>query len=99
MQQCIICKEILFRHLKDIADRYDFRHVVDGTNYDDWLEEREVFKIQDKFNIKRPLVEARIASEEVRSLLKTYKLPNWNQPPYSCSKGEMYITELISLTV
>lgn len=95
MRQCIVCKEILFRHLKDIADQYDFLNVVDGTNYDDWLEEREVFKIQEKFNIKRPLVEARITSKEIRSLLKTYNLPNWNHPHYSCSKDEMDITEFI----
>lgn len=94
-RQCMVCKEILFHHLKGVADQSGFPNLVDGTNYDDWQEERPVFKIREKFDVRGPLVEARITSKEVSSILKAYNLPNWSQPHYSCSKDEIDLSELI----
>jgi pyridinium-3,5-biscarboxylic acid mononucleotide sulfurtransferase len=75
--RCYYCKKILYLNLKDFADRYDIKYILDGTNYEEVLNEnRPGFKALMEMDIKIPLYDLKFNKEEIRSYARELGLSN-----------------------
>jgi uncharacterized protein len=88
-ERCLICKDELFSHLERLREKMGFQNIADGTNFDDIKENRPVFAISEKYGVKWPLVEAKVATSDVESLLLSLKLKEFVRPHYSCSASKL----------
>ncbi|NOY09718.1 MAG: ATP-dependent sacrificial sulfur transferase LarE [Spirochaetes bacterium] len=82
--RCYYCKGELFSKLREIADRHGFKHVADGSNFDDLDDYRPGMKAAAELGIKSPLKEAKLTKADIRELSKRMKLPTWNKPAFAC---------------
>ena len=88
-ERCLICKNELFSQLEKLKEKMGFRNIVDGTNFDDSKEKRPVFAILKQYKVKWPLVESKIGTSDVESLLLSLGLKQFVQPHYSCSASKL----------
>ncbi|RMH09030.1 MAG: ATP-dependent sacrificial sulfur transferase LarE [Nitrospirae bacterium] len=82
--RCYHCKTDLYRRLTRLAADRGFRHVVDGTQCDDFSEERPGIQAAQALGVRSPLVEAALTKSEVRALAKKLNLSNWDKPAAAC---------------
>ncbi|HMK53975.1 MAG TPA: ATP-dependent sacrificial sulfur transferase LarE [Methanobacteriaceae archaeon] len=68
--RCYICKNILHSKIQEVLQEKDFDLVVDGTNITDLLEDRPGVLVNYEKDIKMPLIDVGLTSEEVRDILK-----------------------------
>ncbi len=61
-----------------------FRHVADGTNYDDLEAYRPGLKALKELGIRSPLAEAGLTKDDIRKYSKEMGLPNWDAPALAC---------------
>ncbi len=94
--RCFYCKKELFSKLKDIAKKYGFKNIIDGTNKDDEKDFRPGEKAKKIFNVYSPLKEAGIGKEEIRRLSKKMNLPTWNKPQMACLASRIPYGEKIT---
>ncbi len=84
VNRCYYCKKELFKKLNGIRKNRRFRHVLDGTNYDDLKDIRHGRKAASELGVKSPLLEAGITKDDIRKYSKKLKLPTWNKPSFAC---------------
>ena len=82
--RCYHCKKELYTKLQQIKAEYNFNEILDGTNYSDLNDIRPGFKATEELNIKKPLLEACLTKEEIRTLSKELALPTWDKPSFAC---------------
>jgi uncharacterized protein len=83
-QRCYYCKMELFSQLKEIAAQAGMPFVIDGANFEDLNDYRPGSKAAEKLGIRSPLKEAVLVKKEIRDLLRSLGLPNWNKPSMAC---------------
>ena len=84
VNRCYYCKKELMRRLKSIARQKRFRHVADGTNYDDRLDTRYGTKALKELGVKSPLFIAKITKDDIRKTSKKLGLPTYDKPSFAC---------------
>jgi uncharacterized protein len=84
VERCYICKKKLFGHLKEFAEKNNFRYIADGTNSDDRGDYRPGLKALTEMGIRSPLMEAGFTKQEIRELSHLDGLPTWDKPAYAC---------------
>ena len=82
--RCFHCKTELYTHLIEVARREGYKHVANGSNLDDLGDFRPGMDAARDFEIKSPLVEAKLTKQDVRDLARTLGLPNWDKPAAPC---------------
>ncbi len=82
--RCFYCKKEIFSILKSAAENRGFNFIIDGSNYDDRLDFRPGSRALKILNVRSPLKEAGWTKRDIRSMARTYRLPNWNKPSQSC---------------
>lgn len=82
--RCYYCKRELFSTLKQVAAERGYRHVVDGSNFDDRTDHRPGMQAVYELQVRSPLKEAGLTKDEIRSLSKRLGLPTWNKPSFAC---------------
>lgn len=83
-ERCYYCKKELFSKLWEIAKQRGFKHVVDGTNYDDLGDYRPGMKASAELNVSSPLKDAKLTKSEIRELSKKLGLRTWSKPSMAC---------------
>lgn len=83
MRRCYYCKIELFKKLKVIAQRYNYK-VIEGSNRSDLGDYRPGLGAGRELGVDSPLIKAGLKKEEIRILAKKFKLPNWNKPSMAC---------------
>jgi len=84
VNRCYYCKKELFGKLNDIKNRYKINYVLDGTNIDDLKDIRYGRKAAKELGIRSPLLEAKIAKNDIRKFSRRLKLPTWDKPSFAC---------------
>ncbi|MGZ4857009.1 MAG: ATP-dependent sacrificial sulfur transferase LarE [Methanobacteriaceae archaeon] len=72
--RCYICKNMIYTRLEEILKNNRFDFIADGTNISDLMEDRPGVQVNLDKNIKTPLIQAGLTSEEVREALNNLKL-------------------------
>jgi len=84
VERCYLCKKQLFGHLREFAEKNDFRFVADGTNADDAGDFRPGIRALQEMGIKSPLMEAGLVKSEIRELSRIAGLVTADKPAYAC---------------
>ncbi len=82
--RCFHCKTHLYSVLKDITKRKGFSGVVCGSNYDDMDDFRPGNKAADIYEVRSPLVEAKITKNDIREMSRKLNLPTADIPASPC---------------
>ncbi|MDJ0817005.1 MAG: ATP-dependent sacrificial sulfur transferase LarE [Desulfobacterales bacterium] len=82
--KCYTCKKYRFGKLIELAQKKDYRLVLDGGNLDDQSDYRPGIKATRELGVVSPLAEAGFSKQDVRALSKQLNLPTWNKPSYAC---------------
>ncbi len=82
--RCFHCKTHLYSVLKDIAKKKGFNGVICGSNYDDMDDFRPGNKAADIYEVRSPLMEAKITKNDIREMSRKLNLPTANIPASPC---------------
>ncbi len=84
VNRCYYCKKELFTRLKNVAREHGFKHVADGSNYDDLDDYRPGMQAVEELDVRSPLQEAKLTKADIRELSKKLGLPTWDKPSFAC---------------
>jgi uncharacterized protein len=82
--RCFFCKDELYQHLAEIARQRGFEAIVDGLNADDLGDYRPGRDAARQYQVRSPLLEAKLGKEEIRELSRRAGLPTADQPASAC---------------
>jgi uncharacterized protein len=82
--RCYFCKTELYSKLTDLGTRKNFNAILNGLNLDDTGDHRPGMGAAKEWNIRSPLLEAKLTKPDVRALAEKLKLPNWEKPALAC---------------
>lgn len=83
-QRCFFCKTELYSKLVAVAKEREFAWVLDGTNADDLGDHRPGLRAARDWNVRSPLVEARLTKKEIREISNELGLRTWDKPAFAC---------------
>lgn len=83
-ERCYYCKSELFGKLDGIRRELGFKSILDGTNCDDFLDDRPGLRAAAEFEVMNPLALAGMGKDDVRLLAASYDLPNAEKPANPC---------------
>jgi uncharacterized protein len=82
--RCYYCKKEVLARLKEIARERGFKHVIEGSNFDDLSDHRPGMRAVDELGVSSPLKEAKLTKADIRELSKRLGLPTWDKPSFAC---------------
>lgn len=83
-RRCYFCKVELYTQLQPIADEEGLTWVASGTNLDDLTDYRPGLKAGHEYNIRNPMVEAKLTKDDIRILSQQRNLSTWDKPAQPC---------------
>lgn len=83
-QRCYFCKTELYSQLTELADRENYRWVVNGANTDDQGDYRPGMVAATEHRVRSPMVEVGLTKADVRAIAKTLNIPIWDKPAQPC---------------
>ena len=95
--RCYFCKEHLYHDLQSIKDKYPEFDVLSGTNRDDLGDYRPGLQAAAKYKVLSPMVDCKVAKEELRQIAKYFELPNWDKPSSPCLSSRIPYNHSITL--
>ncbi len=85
VNRCFFCKDGLYEHLAQLAERNEWQAVIcDGANMDDLGDYRPGRIAAAQRGVRSPLQEAGLYKEELRQLSRELGLSTWNKPSFAC---------------
>jgi uncharacterized protein len=94
--RCYFCKKELGEKLTELAKDLGGYTVVDGTNAEDLKGHRPGAAALSEEGVRRPLAEAGLMKNEVRSLAKHLGLSNYDKPSTPCLSSRVAYGEMIT---
>ncbi len=82
--RCYHCKRHIFSKIGQVARKHGIRTILDGTNADDARTFRPGRRAAEELGVVSPLAEAELTKAEVRIMLRSRGLPNWDKPAQAC---------------
>ncbi len=82
--RCYHCRNELAEHLIDLANKENFKIIVDGSNADDLNDYRPGMVALHQKGIKSPLVETGFTKIEIRRLAEINKISIYDKPSNAC---------------
>ena len=82
--RCYYCKTELYSKLTELAAAKNYNTILNGLNLDDTGDHRPGMSAAKEWNIRSPLLEARLSKADVRALANRLNLPNWEKPALAC---------------
>jgi len=95
--RCYFCKKELFQILQAIARQKSIAFVLDASTMDDLSDFRPGRTAAQEEGIRSPLIEAKLAKKEIRTLSQEMGLLTWNKPSMACLASRFPYGEFISL--
>lgn len=94
--RCYWCKRELFSRLTQIAEDKGLIYVFDGTNLDDFEDDRPGLRAKKEFSVFSPLYESRFTKNDIRELARDLGLSFWKRPSGTCLSSRIPFGEEIS---
>ena len=82
--RCYVCKGVLFVQLRAVARAEGLGAILYGANIDDAADYRPGGRAAVKAGARAPLAEAGLSKADVRTLARTFGLPNAEKPAAPC---------------
>ncbi len=82
--RCYYCKNTLYTGLRHFADNSRLEAILDGTQVDDFGDDRPGLVAAKEAGVKSPLVEAGFSKVEVREAARILGLEVWDKPAMPC---------------
>jgi uncharacterized protein len=82
--RCYLCKRLVFSQIQAYAESIGIETVMDGSNADDLSDYRPGMRALSELKVESPLLENRIAKDEIRTWSKAMGLDTWDKPAYAC---------------
>ncbi|MGH7430264.1 MAG: ATP-dependent sacrificial sulfur transferase LarE, partial [Candidatus Methylomirabilales bacterium] len=82
--RCYYCKEELFGKLTALARAARIPYVLDGSTVDDLNDHRPGRQAAKEFQVRSPLIEAKMSKAEIRELSRALALPTCDKPAMAC---------------
>jgi uncharacterized protein len=82
--RCYLCKYELFSKIKEVAEKYRIRYIVEGSNIDDLGDYRPGMQAIKELGIISPLKDAGLGKDAIRKLSKQMGLPTWDKSAFAC---------------
>ncbi|HZL10424.1 MAG TPA: ATP-dependent sacrificial sulfur transferase LarE [Prolixibacteraceae bacterium] len=97
INRCFYCKDHLFHDLQELKKEYPGFEILSGTNYDDLGDYRPGIDAAQKNLVLSPLVDCKIAKEEIREIAGYFNLPNWDKPASPCLSSRIPYNQTVTL--
>lgn len=97
--RCYFCKNNVYDHLINYAQRQGFQYLVDGTNMDDVGDHRPGRKAAREWGVRSPLQEAGLNKTEIRQIARELGLSNWDKPAAACLSSRVPYGTPITLEI
>lgn len=82
--RCFFCKTELYGLCWEKARELGIGTVMNGTHLDDVGDFRPGMKAAGEWNVRSPLLEARLTKKEIRGLARELGLPGWDKQALAC---------------
>jgi len=82
--RCYHCKRELFVRLTELARQRSFDAVTSGANVDDQGDFRPGLQAGEDLGVRKPLWEAGLTKQDVRTASRAMSLETWNKPAMAC---------------
>jgi pyridinium-3,5-biscarboxylic acid mononucleotide sulfurtransferase len=82
--RCFFCKDELFTAMERIAGERGFQNIAYGVNLDDQGDFRPGQRAARQHNIAAPLLDARLAKQDIRDMARAAGLRIWDKPASAC---------------
>jgi uncharacterized protein len=82
--RCYHCKKNIYSRLSALALAKGFPNIIDGSNFDDSLEDRPGLRALSELAVQSPLLEAGLTKSEIRLLARRAGIQSWNRPSIPC---------------
>ncbi len=82
--RCYFCKQDLYTLCAEQAQALGLRWICDGTQLDDFSDDRPGLLAAREHGVRSPLVEASLSKQELRTLGRALGLPVWDKPAQAC---------------
>lgn len=96
INRCYICKQMIFRHIQQIAADHGIFSIAEGTNLDDLDDYRPGLQALKEFEIHSPLCEVSLTKREIRALSSAMSLPTSDKPAYACLASRIPYGDVIT---
>jgi uncharacterized protein len=97
INRCYFCKQELYRQLGGLAKAENIPAILDGANLDDIGDYRPGRLAAKEFQVRSPLIEAKMTKQEVREAAGLYGLPNYDKPAAPCLSSRIPYGTVIDL--
>lgn len=94
--RCYHCKKMMFKKIKDFAEKSGGGFIVEGTNADDDIADRPGYKALTELGILSPLRLCGITKKKIRDYARGIDLPVGDKPSYACLATRIYKGEPIT---
>ena len=82
--RCYLCKYELFSKIKEVAQKYNIKHIAEGSNIDDLGDYRPGMQAIKELGIISPLKDVGFGKDAIRKLSKQMGLPTWDKQSFAC---------------
>lgn len=98
INRCFFCKHELYSRLDGMAERWDARAVLDGTNADDIGDYRPGQEAARQLQVVSILREAGMTKADIRAMARELGLANWDKPSGACLSSRIPYGQTIDRT-
>ena len=95
--RCYVCKGVLFARLLPVARREGLSTILYGANVDDASDYRPGARAAVEAGVRAPLVEAGLTKAEIRTLARSFGLPNHDKPSAPCLSSRVPYGERVTI--
>jgi len=82
--RCYFCKDHLYERLTKIAEKRNYKFILNGANVDDLGDYRPGIQAAKEWKVRSPLLEVELTKDEIRKASKELGLPLWDKPASPC---------------
>ena len=99
VNRCFYCKSSLYTSLRGLIDsgKYPGYTIINGNNLSDAGDYRPGLKAASDYSARSPLMECKVAKEEIRRLAKSLDLFVWDKPASPCLSSRFPYGERITM--
>jgi uncharacterized protein len=95
--RCYYCKKELFECLADIAGKFGFKAIFEGTNFSDLSDHRPGLKaVKERGDVYSPWAANRFSKDEIRALAKELGLALHDKPAMACLASRIPYNEPVT---
>ncbi|MDO4536029.1 MAG: ATP-dependent sacrificial sulfur transferase LarE [Clostridium perfringens] len=94
--RCYLCKKQVFTLVKNKAEEFGIKYLIDGTNLDDTKDYRPGMMALKELQVKSPLLDLGFTKADIRMYSKELNLETWSKPAYACLLTRLQVGDEIT---